>query len=150
MNYSASNLPPGAGFNPKLRLFYWKPSVTQAGIYNVIFKATDREGLSDSKTARITVNKTPSCVVSGTVYVANGSIDTIKVELLKDNIMLIDTRHVPANGRYSFTQDIPVGTYKLKAAAPWGEVQEKTVSFTTQGESKTVDFNLTMPLPVAE
>ena len=98
----------------------------------------------------VTLEKLPSCSLSGTVYVANGSIDTIKVELLKDNIMLIDTRHVPANGRYSFTQDIPVGTYKLKAAAPWGEVQEKTVSFTTQGESKTVDFNLTMPLPVAE
>ncbi|OGW85159.1 MAG: hypothetical protein A2987_07285 [Omnitrophica bacterium RIFCSPLOWO2_01_FULL_45_10] len=98
----------------------------------------------------VTLQKIPSCAVSGTVYVANGSIDTIRIELIQQGGTLFDTRYVPANGRYYFSQNISVGTYKLRATAPWNEVQEKTVSFTTQGEAKTVDFNLTMPLPVAE
>jgi hypothetical protein len=42
LTYSASNLPPGASFNPQTRAFSWTPAVSQVGTYpNVLFSVTD-------------------------------------------------------------------------------------------------------------
>jgi hypothetical protein len=53
--YSASNLPPGANFDPQTRTFSWTPSFDQAGIYpNIHFQVSDGE-LTDSEDITITV-----------------------------------------------------------------------------------------------
>jgi len=53
--YSASNLPPGATFDPQTRTFSWTPGYDQAGIYpNVHFEVSDGE-FSDSEDITITV-----------------------------------------------------------------------------------------------
>jgi len=53
--YSASNLPPGATFDPNTRRFAWTPAFGQAGIYrDVHFEVTDGE-LTDFENITITV-----------------------------------------------------------------------------------------------
>ena len=53
--YSASNLPPGATFDPSTRKFTWTPTFGQAGIYrDVHFEVTDGE-LTDFENITITV-----------------------------------------------------------------------------------------------
>ena len=53
--YSASNLPPGATFDPQTRTFSWTPGYDQAGIYsNVHFEVSDGE-FTDSEDITITV-----------------------------------------------------------------------------------------------
>ena len=53
--YSASNLPPGASFDPQTRTFSWTPGYDQAGIYpNVHFEVSDGE-FTDSEDITITV-----------------------------------------------------------------------------------------------
>jgi hypothetical protein len=42
LTYSASNLPPGATFNPDTHTFVWTPDLSQVGVYpNVHFEVTD-------------------------------------------------------------------------------------------------------------
>jgi hypothetical protein len=55
LEYSASNLPSGASFNPATRNFSWTPDTGQAGTYyNVRFEVTDGD-LADYETITITV-----------------------------------------------------------------------------------------------
>ena len=53
LTYSASNLPSGAAFNAKTRVFKWTPTSKQTGKYTVTFKVTDVHKASDSKTVTI-------------------------------------------------------------------------------------------------
>ena len=58
--YSASNLPPGARFDPASRTFTWTPGSDQAGNYpDVRFQVADG-GASDAEDITITVNDLPS------------------------------------------------------------------------------------------
>jgi hypothetical protein len=61
--YSASNLPPGATFDPQTRTFSWTPGYDQAGVYpDIHFEVSDGE-LTDSEDITITVynsNRPPS------------------------------------------------------------------------------------------
>jgi len=55
LTYSASNLPPGAFFSPKKRLFSWLPNYDQQGEYTARFKVTDGF-LEDVEEIKIIVN----------------------------------------------------------------------------------------------
>jgi PKD repeat protein len=62
LTYSASNLPPGATFNPSTRVFSWTPTSGQAGVYSgVHFEVTDGV-LTDSEDITITVLRPPAPV----------------------------------------------------------------------------------------
>jgi hypothetical protein len=55
LTYSASNLPPGATFDPQTGTFSWTPGYDQAGVYaDVHFEVSDGE-LTDSENITITV-----------------------------------------------------------------------------------------------
>jgi hypothetical protein len=55
LTYSASDLPPGASFDPDTRTFSWTPSSGQAGTYpDVHFEVSDGE-LTDSENITVTV-----------------------------------------------------------------------------------------------
>ncbi len=56
LTYSAASLPPGATFNPETRVFKWKPTYDQAGIYTVDFAVHDPAGLSAMDASTITVH----------------------------------------------------------------------------------------------
>jgi hypothetical protein len=65
LTYSASNLPPGATFNPTTRVFSWTPTSGQAGAYpSVHFEVSDGS-LTDSEDITITVTAPPSHPVGG-------------------------------------------------------------------------------------
>ncbi len=60
LNYSASNLPSGASFDPPTKTFSWTPGYDQAGTYPPIhFQVTDGV-LLDSEGILITVNDVSS------------------------------------------------------------------------------------------
>ncbi len=102
--------------------------------------------LKPDEIKEITLTLTPSCVVSGTVTDATtgSAIYGAKVELLMQDGVALKTYNISYPGKnYSFNQDIPVWTYKLRASAPGYQTQEQTIIFTTQGEKKIVDFRLT-------
>ncbi|PIS40808.1 MAG: hypothetical protein COT26_01320, partial [Candidatus Kerfeldbacteria bacterium CG08_land_8_20_14_0_20_43_14] len=77
ITYSASNLPPGATFDPATRTFSWIPATGQLGTYQVTFTATDGMGGYDSETIQITVNICGDANADGKVnmlditYIAN-------------------------------------------------------------------------------
>jgi hypothetical protein len=54
LQYSASNLPDGASFDPDTQTFSWTPRYDQAGVYSVHFEVSDGE-LTDSEDITITV-----------------------------------------------------------------------------------------------
>jgi hypothetical protein len=55
MTYAASNLPPGATFDPLTRTFSWTPGFDQAGVYpNIHFAVSDGD-LTDAEDITITV-----------------------------------------------------------------------------------------------
>lgn len=56
LTVKAEGAPLGAVFTPMNRTFTWTPTFEQAGEYKVTFTVTDAAGLSDTKTATITVN----------------------------------------------------------------------------------------------
>jgi hypothetical protein len=59
LTYSASNLPPGATFNPTTHTFSWTPTSGQAGVYpSVHFEVSDGH-LTDSEDIIITVTAPP-------------------------------------------------------------------------------------------
>jgi hypothetical protein len=63
--YSASNLPPGATFNPTTHVFSWTPTSGQAGVYpSVHFEVSDGY-LTDSEDITITVTAPPPPPVGG-------------------------------------------------------------------------------------
>jgi hypothetical protein len=76
LNYSASNLPTGATFDPATRTFTWTPGFAQAGTYpGVHFMVSDGVH-TDSKDITITVANTNRAPVLGTIEdktVAEGS-----------------------------------------------------------------------------
>ena len=53
---SAQGLPQGAVFDSTANTFSWTPDFEQSGNYQVTFINSDPAGLSDQKTAEITVN----------------------------------------------------------------------------------------------
>ena len=55
LTVTAEGTPQGAVFNAQGRSFAWTPTFDQSGEYKVTFKVADAAGLSDSKTAAITV-----------------------------------------------------------------------------------------------
>ena len=60
--YSASNLPPGAAFDPATRTFSWTPGYDQAGVYSdVLFTVTD--------------NGTPPLQASEAITIAVGNVN---------------------------------------------------------------------------
>ena len=59
LNYSASNLPPGATFDPATQTFTWTPGFGQSGSFpNVHFEVSDGI-LSDAENIAITVGNVP-------------------------------------------------------------------------------------------
>jgi len=56
LNYTSSNLPFGAIFNPDTKTFSWTPTYSQSGMYDVTFTVMDIQGASDSETIAITVS----------------------------------------------------------------------------------------------
>jgi hypothetical protein len=59
LTYSASNLPPGATFNPTTRVFSWTPTSGQAGVYSGVHFAVTDGALTDSEDITITVTAPP-------------------------------------------------------------------------------------------
>jgi len=55
LEINAEDLPEGAHFNNTTGEFSWTPGADQQGEYELIFKATDPGGLSDTRTVKITV-----------------------------------------------------------------------------------------------
>jgi beta propeller repeat protein len=57
LQYSATNLPPGADFDPATQVFSWLPTAADKGIYQVIFTASDNPAsfnqLSTTKTITV-------------------------------------------------------------------------------------------------
>lgn len=56
LKYRAENLPEGASFSEKFRLFTWTPTFVQSGIYTIDFIIEDPEGLLMRDGASITVS----------------------------------------------------------------------------------------------
>ncbi len=56
LTYSAANLPPGATFDAQTRVFKWKPTYEQSGIYTVDFAVHDPAGASAMDASTITVH----------------------------------------------------------------------------------------------
>jgi hypothetical protein len=55
LTFSASNLPPGATFNPTTRVFSWTPTSGQDGVYSGVHFAVTDGTLADSEDITITV-----------------------------------------------------------------------------------------------
>jgi len=49
LTYSTDPLPAGASFNPETREFTWIPDYTQAGVYQIVFYASDGEQVSSTE-----------------------------------------------------------------------------------------------------
>jgi putative Ig domain-containing protein/fibronectin type III domain protein len=49
VNVSAAGLPQGSSFDPTTSIFSWRPTNDQAGVYVLIFTATDQNGIVASK-----------------------------------------------------------------------------------------------------
>ena len=65
LTFSASNLPPGATFNPTTHVFSWTPTSGQDGLYpSVHFEVSDGS-LTDSEDITITVTAPPPSPVGG-------------------------------------------------------------------------------------
>jgi hypothetical protein len=62
--YSASNLPPGAAFDPQTRAFSWIPGAAQFGVYPGIHFEVSDGVLTDSEDITITVGATEQAVFS--------------------------------------------------------------------------------------
>ncbi len=54
--FASSTLPAGATFNNSTRVFTWKPTFSQSGVYSQTFLVSDGNGGVDSETINITVN----------------------------------------------------------------------------------------------
>ncbi|MBI2928843.1 MAG: putative Ig domain-containing protein [Verrucomicrobia bacterium] len=72
--FTATDLPPGAVFDPLARLFSWQPGTDQVGDHTVTFRATDdgTPPLSASETITITVAAPPAPVQLVGVDVSGG------------------------------------------------------------------------------
>ncbi len=56
LTYTADNLPPGATFNPQTRVFTWKPTYEQSGVYTIDFAVHDPAGAFMRDASTITVH----------------------------------------------------------------------------------------------
>jgi hypothetical protein len=59
LTYTAFPLPDGASFSNKTKIFSWRPTKDQGGIYEIIFKVSDGKGGEDTKKVTIHVNIPP-------------------------------------------------------------------------------------------
>jgi PKD repeat protein len=100
--------------------FSFDPDYTQAGMYNVIFKATDTTGLVDSEVVQITVgdiNHAPVLDSIGPKSLAEGETLTFRIHATDVNLdsIILDTLNAPLNvvfidsgngaGSFTFTPD---------------------------------------------
>ena len=98
--YSASNLPPGATFDPQTRTFSWTPGYNQAGIYsNVHFEVSDGE-LTDFEDITITVATPEEAVfLVNSLRIRPGKVNAGK----KVNINVLVTNSGTVTGSYEMT-----------------------------------------------
>ncbi len=83
LTYSVENLPEGATFNPETRIFSWKPTFEQSGVYPVTFTVRDPVGATARVQSVITVNhvdRPPVLAKIGDKEVAENTLLTFKVE----------------------------------------------------------------------
>ncbi|MEW6619859.1 MAG: fibronectin type III domain-containing protein [bacterium] len=59
LRYTTSSLPEGAYFSEMTKIFSWRPTNAQNGIYRIIFKVNDGKGGEDEKEIKIYVNRPP-------------------------------------------------------------------------------------------
>jgi hypothetical protein len=104
--YTASNLPPGATFDPLTRTFSWTPGYDQAGIYtNIHFEVSDGE-LTDSEDITITVinfNRPP--ILNG---IGNKSVTeqkplefTVNATDPDNDILMYSTSNLPSGATFN-------------------------------------------------
>ena len=87
--YSATNLPPGATFNPFTRVFTWTPDFMQEGNYpNVEFTVTDDGNPMELDTELITI--TVGNVNRAPVFDPLGSQEVLEEQLLTFNVNATD------------------------------------------------------------
>lgn len=133
LTYSASNLPPGATFDPLTRTFSWTPGYDQAGVYpNIHFEVSDGE-LTDFEDITITVTAGSGSKAPATDFSVSAlSINPDRVNAGKKvNIRVIATNSGTAAGSYEVILKI-------------NGVIEATNSVTiSPGTSVTVSFTVT-------
>jgi hypothetical protein len=81
LTFSASNVPPGASFNPSTRVFNWTPAFGAAGNYNVTFTVTDGGVFAETDSEVVTisvgnVNRSPVLGSIGSKSVDEGDLLT--------------------------------------------------------------------------
>lgn len=77
VTYSSGNLPTGANLDASTGAFSWTPTESQIGVYNINFKATDKNLAFDTETAKITVTAPNSPPVL--TEIPNQTIETKKL-----------------------------------------------------------------------
>jgi hypothetical protein len=137
--YSASNLPPGATFDPLTATFSWTPAYGQAGVYpGVHFEVSDGE-LTDSEDITITVNPGADATaksLTAVFRISNLNINPSSVNPGKKvNIRATVTNEGTADGDYDVT---------LKINGTIATVSSLTVP---AGSSVTVTFTSTQVVP---
>src|SRR5207244_229327 len=106
----------------------------------------------DGRTVEVTINAPLSGNVTGTVFAGDGHtpVSSAYVEALETATgNYLSGQYTNQQGHYSFTGLVPGGDQVTIRATIWwlgNATAEATTSFTTTGETKTVD--LTLPLSV--
>jgi len=103
--YSASNLPPGATFDPQTRTFSWTPGYDQAGIYpNVHFEVSDGEftDLEDITITVINVDRPPVLDFIGDKLASEEELIqfTIKATDPDDNPLTYTASNLPSGASF--------------------------------------------------
>ena len=107
LQYSASGVPSGAGFNTSTATFSWTPTTDQSGTYSVTFQASDGTE-TDSETIVITVtdvNQAPVFNPIGSKTVAEGNELAFSVNAgdADGNILNYSASGLPAGATFSAT-----------------------------------------------
>ena len=113
LSYSASNLPPGASFDPASRTFTWTPSSDQAGSYTVRFQVSDG-GASDAEDITITVSEAPTADSGGGSGTGDdsGTADTTAPETIKGKGP--KRRIEKPIAKFSFSSNEPGSSFECK------------------------------------
>jgi hypothetical protein len=104
LNYSVDNLPAGATFNSKYRVFSWATDAADTGNYRVTFTVTDdgSPSLTDSETVPITVGDVNQPPVMGTI----GNRAVSEGELLEFRVTATD---MDSDSLFFDAGDLPAG-----------------------------------------
>src|SRR5262249_11067499 len=111
--FTATNLPPGAVFDPPTRTFRWVPAADQAGSYpSVHFEAAD--GVSTvSENVTLTVTNVIQSITGTATLPRGGPAPHVGLRLTGGTKRVVFT---DAAGRYRF-DDLPARTYRIKLDA---------------------------------